>query len=77
MTDEQRKLRQMTKHIKEALYRGYLAMDALDKEMLKPSSVEGRRNIGRIATALYIAFDLLAHFGLGYSFKKISKMKKS
>ena len=51
-------------------------LSGLDSEMKKPESAERGVKIAKLCNALDFANDSTMHFDLGYSFKKIKKMKK-
>lgn len=47
----------------------------IDAEMTKPSDNERGKSIARITNELEFINDQVLHFDLGYSFKKIEKLK--
>jgi hypothetical protein len=51
-------------------------IDALDREMTKPSTLERGRRIAVLSNYLNLNNDMALHFGLGYSFKKLERLKR-
>ena len=63
------------KHLEELCDAVAYALEALDREMEKPSTPQRGRNISMIANSLDMALDAALHFGIGLSFKRIKNRK--
>lgn len=63
------------KYLKELTETVARALNAIDIEMKKPSTVQRGRNIAKICNALEMANDGAMHFGLKYGWKKIDNIK--
>lgn len=75
MTDEQRKIRDLTKHMKDltSSVEGFLAR--LDVVMRQPSSEAKGRRIAKLSNDLEMANDTVRYFGLGIDFRGDGKRK--
>lgn len=62
---EKRKVRELTKHLRELTDIVTQCLTALDAEMVKPSSPERGGRIAKISNALNLQNDLAKRFGLG------------
>ena len=74
--DSPRRLSELKKYVEDTTLSTIRLIAAIDAEMKRPSDNERGKRIARIANALDMANDALMHFGLGYSFAKIKKLKK-
>ena len=64
----QRKVRELKKHLKEHTEITKKVITAMDAEMKKPSDVERGRRIAKIISALEFGNDSARHFGLDEKF---------
>lgn len=62
---EKRKIRELTKHLRDLTGAVKLCLAALDAEMAKPSSAERGSRIAKISNALQMQNDIARRFGLG------------
>jgi hypothetical protein len=65
----------MNKQLKDLAFAVIETIKKLDVEMKLPSSLERAKRIASITNELEMANDKVLHFALGYSFKKISRLK--
>jgi hypothetical protein len=66
----------MRKHLKDLAFAVALAIRDIDTEMKLPPSNERGKKIAKITNKLEFQNDIALHLALGYSFKKITKIKK-
>ena len=64
-----KELEQLTKKVAQFL-------TALDEVMKEPSTAKRGKRVAKISNWLEMANDRKMHFGLGYEFKKINRIKK-
>ena len=69
-TKEERKLR---KHLKRLTNDILLFLDALDKEMKKPSTSERGKRIAKLCNSMDMENDEARYFGLGVDFRRDNK----
>lgn len=62
---EKRKVRELTKHLRDLTATVKICLSSLDAEMAKPSSSERGGKIARISNALNLQNDIARRFGLG------------
>lgn len=62
---EKRKVRELTKHLRDLTATVKICLDHLDTEMAKPSGPERGGRIARISNALNLQNDIARRFGLG------------
>ena len=73
MTANERELRKLRKYVLEATAATLMIVNRIDELMVLPEVP--RREVARLLNALDMANDALMHFGIGYSFAKIKKLK--
>jgi len=66
----------MRKALKDLAYAVALAIRQIDAEMNLPSTPDRGRKIASITNQLELQNDKSLHFDLGYSFKKITAIKR-
>jgi len=64
------------KYLKSLTSATALALNLMDKEMKEPSDENRGKMVAKILNDLEFTNDAAMHFGLGYSFKKIERLKK-
>ncbi len=65
----------LKKHLEELCDNVAIHIEAMDREMAKPSTEQRGRNIAQLMNGLNMCLDQALHFGLGLSFKKIKNRK--
>lgn len=65
VTDDQRQLRAVKRHLRDLTRRVAEFLDAIDIEMAKPSSPDRGKRIAKICNVLNLSNDTAKRFGLG------------
>ncbi|KKK63951.1 hypothetical protein LCGC14_2989130 [marine sediment metagenome] len=68
--------KELRKELKDLTTSVLIFLKHLDLLMKQPSSVERGKKIATLCNNLDIANDSAMHFGLGFGFKKIGRLKK-
>lgn len=76
LTPEQREIRKLKAAMRELSMTVAACLEALDRQMRQPSTVERGKNIAKICNVLELQNDSVLHSTLHYTFPQMKVMKK-